>query len=362
MMEIRPGADPVGPRRAAVGVATVPDRSSAVSWSAILAGAVAAAALSLLLLILGTGLGLAAVSPWSMQGVSATTFGFLTIAWLSFTQLAASGMGGYLAGRLRTKWTGVHTNEVYFRDTAHGFLAWSVAAVVSAVALTSVAGSIVSGGVRAGAAVVGGVASTVGSVAGGAAGSAATSIADGAGSGGITDTMEYFVDSLFRADPAGSTTGVAQQGPRPERTVSAQNNQEIAVTQQVGAQQRETPATSQQGHDMGRDSSELPIGEVTRILAQGLQTGELPEEDERYIGQLIAQRSGLSQQEAEQRVSTGFERVQTTLSEAETAARETADAARKASAGGALWMFVSLLMGAFAASFTAVIGGRQRDA
>ena len=100
--------------------------SSAVSWGAIMAGA-AAAALSLILLILGTGLGLSSVSPWSHDGISATTFGVSTIVWLALTQLLASGMGGYLAGRLRTKWVETHTDEVYFRDTAHGFLAWAIA-------------------------------------------------------------------------------------------------------------------------------------------------------------------------------------------------------------------------------------------
>ncbi|HSM26564.1 MAG TPA: hypothetical protein VK855_00500, partial [Thioalkalivibrio sp.] len=118
-----------------------------MSWAAIIAGAAGAAVLSLLLLILGTGLGLSAVSPWTMEGISAATFGIATIAWLSFTQLAASGMGGYLAGRLRTKWTAVPTDEVFFRDTAHGFLSWAVASLLTAAVLTSVVGSIVGGGV-----------------------------------------------------------------------------------------------------------------------------------------------------------------------------------------------------------------------
>ncbi|MGZ5576648.1 MAG: hypothetical protein ACXWEV_07180 [Methylobacter sp.] len=77
---------------------------SVVSWSAILAGAEATAALSLILLMLGTGLGLSSVSPWAFRGVSSTTFGVSTILWLTFTQLVASGMGGYLTGMLRIKW------------------------------------------------------------------------------------------------------------------------------------------------------------------------------------------------------------------------------------------------------------------
>ena len=123
--------------------------ASAVSWGAIFAGAAAAAALSLILLILGTGLGLSSISPWAHDGVSATTFGVTTIIWITLTQLLAAGMGGYLAGRLRTKWIELHTDEVFFRDTAHGFLAWAIASLATATLLTSVIGAIVSGGVQA---------------------------------------------------------------------------------------------------------------------------------------------------------------------------------------------------------------------
>src|SRR4029450_7423713 len=126
--------------------------TSAVAWSAIVAGAAGAAALSLILLILGVGLGLSSVSPWSGRGISAPTFGVSTILWVTFTQLAASALGGYAAGRLRTRWTGTHTDEVYFRDTAHGFLAWALATLVTAATLTSAIGSLGSGGVQAGAA------------------------------------------------------------------------------------------------------------------------------------------------------------------------------------------------------------------
>ena len=107
-------------------------RRGTVSWAAIVAGAVGAAALSLILLILGTGLGLSSVSPWSGQGASAATLGMAAIVWLTFTQLAAAGMGGYLAGRLRSRWHGTHVDEIYFRDTAHGSLAWALATILTA--------------------------------------------------------------------------------------------------------------------------------------------------------------------------------------------------------------------------------------
>jgi hypothetical protein len=298
--------------------------NSAVSWGAIAAGAAAAASLSLILLILGVGLGLSSVSPWARDGVSATTFGVSTILWLTLTQLLASAMGGYLAGRLRTKWTEVHTDEVYFRDTAHGFLAWAVASLATAALLTSVIGSILSGGVQAGASMVGGVANTAGAAAGGAA--ASSRMAQGSDGGPIG----YFVDSLFRRNAAAA------------------------------------PNAGTAGSPPGMDTSELASGkdaaEVSRIFMNVSRSEPLPPEDVRYVGQIVAQRTGLSQQDAEKRVADVYAKAQAKVRDAEAAAREAADKARKASAYSALWLFVSLLIGAFVASLSATFGGRRRDA
>ena len=118
---------------------------SAVSWAAILAGGVASAALTLLMLAFGTGMGFSVVSPWTNSGVSSTTFSLWAGLYLIVVAMTASSIGGYLAGRLRTKWSGVHTHEVYFRDTAHGFLAWAFATVLSAAVLASAAAQIVGG-------------------------------------------------------------------------------------------------------------------------------------------------------------------------------------------------------------------------
>jgi hypothetical protein len=119
--------------------------SSGVSWAAVIAGAFVAAALSLTLLALGAGFGLLTVSPWSNAGVSASTVGAAAIIWLIVIEIVASGVGGWLAGRLRTKWAAIHTHEVYFRDTAHGFLVWAVAVVISAAFLGSAASAMVGG-------------------------------------------------------------------------------------------------------------------------------------------------------------------------------------------------------------------------
>jgi hypothetical protein len=331
MNERNVGIDPNANLHTASNVGFAADGgTSALSWGAVIAGGVAAAALSLILLILGMGLGLSSVSPWTNQGVTATTLGVSTILWLTFTQLAASGMGGYLAGRLRSAWLDVHTDEVYFRDTAHGFLAWAVASLATAALLSSAIGSIVNGGAQASGAVAGG-AGTLATTA--AAGGAARSGPGTTGSGGDSGPTGYFMDSLFRKNA--TATGTANATPTAD--VSADS----------------TGATPQSGN--------APIGEVSRIFMNSIHSGPLSAEDTRYVGQLVAQRTGLSQQDAEKRVTETYSRLQTKLTDAETAAKNAADKARKASAYTALWLFISLLIGAFFSSLAATYGGRRRD-
>lgn len=167
---------------------------SAVSWAAILAGATVAVAVSLLLLALGTGLGFASLSPWRNEGPSAMTFTVMSAAWLILMQWVASGMGGYLTGRLRTKWVGVHTHEVFFRDTAHGFATWAVATLVTTIVVALAATAAMSGAARA-----------VSTVAGGAAETAATAMS----------TSGYEIDSLFRStSPAAASTDVREEALR----------------------------------------------------------------------------------------------------------------------------------------------------
>src|SRR6202451_1471356 len=147
---------------------------SSVSWAAVIAGALAASAMSLALLMLGAGLELVSVSPLSSSNVSVTTFGILAAAWFIAVQLFSSGLGGYLAGRLRTRWVIVHTDEVYFRDTAHGLLVWGVGAIVTAWLLTSGAAAVVSGAAHAGGSAIEAAGTAVGEPAAQAAGQAAS--------------------------------------------------------------------------------------------------------------------------------------------------------------------------------------------
>jgi hypothetical protein len=255
--------------------------SSGVSWAAVIGGAFVSASLALTLLSLGTGLGLSPISPWSNVGASAATIGKAAIGWLILTQILASAVGGYLAGRLRTKWTNVHTDEVYFRDTAHGFLVWAVGLVLTAAFLASAATSLVGGPVQRG---------TNGATV-------------AAAEPGTLNPNLYFLDTLLRSN---------------------------SLTQ---------------------DRNDLSIrGDVERIFAHALSQGAMPSNDKTYLGQLVSARTGLTQADAENRVSDVFEEAQ-----------QSAERTRKALAHLSLWVFIALLSGAFCASFAGTIGGRQRD-
>jgi hypothetical protein len=250
--------------------------ASGVSWSAVIAGAFATAALSLILLALGAGLGLSSVSPWSNVGASAATIGTASILWLIVLEILSSSMGGYIAGRLRTKWSSIHNDEVYFRDTAHGFLAWSAALVITAAFLATAATSMV--------------------------GSSALST-NQSKSSAAAESNTYFVDALFRTDTARQDT--ASQAMREESGI---------------------------------------------ILAKSLAVNVIAPADRTYMDSLVAAKTGLPAADADKRVSDVFAEAQ-----------QAAEATRKAIAHALLWTFLALLIGAFCASFSATIGGRQRD-
>jgi hypothetical protein len=248
--------------------------TSPVSWAAVIAGAVVTAALSLILLAFGAGMGLSSVSPWGGTGASATAVSRGAILWLIVMEIVASAIGGYLAGRLRTKWVNVHTDEVYFRDTVHGFLVWAVSVVITGAFLASTAAFMVGSSSRA-----------------------AGAQADGR----TVDPNAYFVDALFRTNP-----------PTP-----------------IDASAR---------------------AESETILTNALRMRELPGWDRTYLSEMVAAKTGLTGNDAEQRVTEVMDQ-----------ARSAADTARKAAAHSLYWLFLALLIGAFSASLAATVGGRQRD-
>jgi hypothetical protein len=291
----------VGSRVSAIAPSAPEVPVSAVSWAAIIAGAVVAAATSVALLALGGGIGLGSVSPWQNSGVSATTFGMLAALWLIAVQLFACGVGGYIAGRLRTQWVGVHTDEVFFRDTAHGFLVWAVGAIIGAGLITSAASSLVSTTAQVGATALGGV-----------TGAAANAV--GQAVSPASDPTAYFTDALFRSD---------------QPTTDANDTATRA--------------------------------EVGRTLARSLADGQIAPPDRTYVAHMIASRTGLSQADAEKRVDGVISQAKAAADAAAAKAKQAADATRKAGVYLSLWVFVSLLVGAFAASYMATVGGRIRD-
>jgi hypothetical protein len=280
---------------------TTVDAQSAVSWPAIAAGAVAAAALVLVLIAFGAGLGLSAVSPWSDSGVSAATFKTGTGIYLVIVAVMSSAVGGYLAARLRTKWVNVHSNEVFFRDTAHGFLAWAFATLMSASVLSS-AGAYLANGTAAGI---------------GSAGSQVTR---------SVNPADIYVDKLFR-------TGASQNTPSqtaPTSPVDSGNTNAAAPVSTTPGQSR---------------------AEILRLWTASFRDNQdLSTADKTYVAQVVAARTGLSQEDAEKRVND-------VIVEAKTAA----DAARKGAAKLSFWLTAAMLFGAFAAGLAAVEGGSLRD-
>lgn len=282
----------------------VESSSSAVSWSAIIAGAVSAAALTVLLMFLGTGLGLTMVSPWGNQGAGITTFAVSAAIWMIVTQWLSSALGGYMTGRLRARWVGVHTDETFFRDTAHGLLAWALATLLVVCMASTSLTSAVGTGVQAASHVASGAAM-------GAPSGAASRSDEGTGN----NAMSYFVDSLFRPnDP----TRLATPGAGGDAATAAQ---------------------------------------ASRILITSATAGEMPPADQTYLAQLVSARTGLSEADATARVNTVLAQV----NQAKTKAQAAADTARKAGIAFSLMAALSLVIGAFIASAAAALGGRLRD-
>ena len=210
----------------------------------------------------------------------------------------SSAVGGYLAARLRTKWVGVHTHEVFFRDTAHGFIAWAFATLLSATALTSVTGYLANGAAA-------GV--------GGAAAQATRSV----------NPADIYVDKLFRPD-------TAQPASAPGSSPAAGNPIPAAPS---GANSNQSRA------------------EVLRLWTASFQGNQdLSAADKAYVAQVVAARTGMSQADAQKRVND-------VIVEAKTAA----DTARKGAAKLSFWLTAAMLFGAFAASLAAVEGGSLRD-
>jgi hypothetical protein len=299
------------PTRTLTDVAT-DDAVSAVSWKAIIAGAIGIVAVTFILLVFGVGVGFAVISPWADQGVSATTFTITGALYLIAVAMLASTIGGYLAGRLRSQWSSVHEHERYFRDSAHGFLAWALAFVVSAAVLGGAFSHIASG--------------------------ASSGLAPAAAAAAQGSSTDGYIDTLLRADPTGVPAEQTNQATSP----TAQDQQTATPLQGGQIAGNAAPRASANG---------VNRAEISRLLVPVLRKGGTLSSDDRiYLGKIVSARTGLSPTDAQARVD-----------QVVTQAKSAADAARKTAAVVSLWLVVSLLAGALSASLAAIEGGNLRN-
>jgi hypothetical protein len=271
------------------GVLPVESSTSALAWGPIIGGAVAATGITLILLLVGSGMGLTMVSPWSSESSSAATVGVSAAIWLVVVQWLSSALGGYLTGRLRTKWAAAHTDEVFFRDTAHGFLSWALATLFVAGFLASSLASLAG----AGASAVGTAANTAGITAGAAS-------RDGADL-----STSYFTDALLRP-------------------------------QQVTQRARE---------DDGAASAE-----IGRILLQGAARGEVPDDEKTYIASIVAARTNLSEADARARVDAVLKQIEDAKVATQDALDKTRKAAATTALVGALSLLIGAFISSASAA------------
>ena len=288
------------------------DADSAVSWKAILAGAVGSIAISMILVAFGIGVGFTVVSPWNGQGVSGTTFTVAAGVYLFVVAMLSSTIGGYLAGRLRSRWQTVNEHERYFRDSAHGFVVWAVATIITAAVLGGATSSLIGG--------------------------AASVAAPAAAAGAASQPSDSYVDQLLRTSPGQGSVSANQATGDQQATSPTAGDQTAAPLQggQIGTTQRQ---------NIGNRA------EITRIIAPSmLKGGSVSDPDKKYLASVVASRSGLSQADAEARVDQ-------VINQAKTAA----DKARKSAALFGLWLAAAMLAGALSAAFAAIEGGNLRN-
>jgi hypothetical protein len=272
-----------------------------VEWGAVLGGAALAAALSFVLLTFGTAIGLSATSPWPNSGLSAKVVASLAVFWVLAQQIASLMVGGYVAGRMRSRWR-EPGDEAEFRDGLHGGLVWAVGVLITAVLVFATAGAVA----RTGAEVAGNAAATA----------AATS-----------DPMDTVVDTLLRPSSLA-------QAPAPATPPAAGT----------------PPATLARPRAAAVTPGEDSRAEITRILTSAVASGSLSTENKTYLTQLVAQRTGVSPPEAERRVN-----------DAVNAAREAADKTRRAAVLTGFVTAAALVLSLGAAWWAAMKGGHHRD-
>lgn len=284
----------IGSGSATHGALEAPVRGSTnfVEWGPVFAGAVLAASLSLVMLTFGSAIGLSMASPWPDAGAPSRWILSLAAFWAIAQQIGAFLAGGYIAGRMRAR-AEVDENEGHFRDGLHGGLVWAVGIAIGSILAASAATSVVRPVVEAGR----GLASAAPTV----------------------DQMAYFTDSLLRPGPANAQQQPGAAPPANQPPVSAEVRQELA-----------------------------------RIFARSAVSRDLSAADRAYIGNVVAQRTGLSPQEAEKRVTDTFATIENSI-------RDGLERTRRTAALAGFVAAISIVIGFAAAWWGGVRGGQHRD-
>ncbi len=274
---------------------------SYLEWGPVIGGAVAAAAISIILLTFGAAVGLSVTSPWPGSGAPVWVAAFAVLWWTLLVQIGSFAAGGYLAGRMRSRWADATNHESGFRDSTHGFLAWAVGILFGAMVLGIGGGAILQAGTQSAAIVAAGTAS-------------------GNADASALSPTDYAVDLLLR--PAPNTQGAPPVG---------------------------TNATP-------TDDSALRA-EAGRIFAATIRNREFTESDRSYLTQVVETRTGLPEADAQARVDAAVNEAR----DLEIQVRDAADKARKATLIAGFIAAAGLLLSAAAATAAAGVGGRHRD-
>jgi hypothetical protein len=271
--------------------------ASFVEWGAVLAGAFLAAAISFVLLTFGTAIGLSATSPWPNSGASTKVIASIAIFWVMAQQIGAFMVGGYVAGRMRSRWHEPTEHEVEFRDGLHGGLVWAVAVVIGAALFLSAAGNVAQTGAQ---------------------------VAGQSAAASNSDPMDAVLDTMVRPTSA-------QVGANTPSATAA-------------------PTTTPSGTRRTAQGGDETRAEMSRILASAVASGSMTEPNRTYLAQLVSQRAGIPQAEADKRVNDALN-----------AAREAADKTRRAAILTGFVTAASLIIGLGAAWWAAHKGGHHRD-
>ncbi|WP_410217354.1 hypothetical protein [Paracoccus sp. (in: a-proteobacteria)] len=347
---------------------------SHVDWAAILSGAAIAAGASIVFTGFTAALGLGSVSAEEGEGLG--TFALILIGLFAFiSMVAVYGLGGYVAGRMRSHTAGA-PNETEARDGVHGLTVWAIGVIIGGV----LAAGAVSSGIRA----AGNAASTVVEAGGSAVGGALQGT--GQLAGGIVGGVGQLAGGAISG--VGQLAGGAVSGAA-EGADSMGGNPLDYVTDRLLRTEAAAP---------DQFSNEAIRREVTGIMGTLLRTGEVPENDLDYLRSALAARTELTPAQIDARVEDAVQQVQTLRDEAETrlqeaqaqaeealaqaqaqaqqlqqeaeqrlqeaqaAAIDAAESARRAAVWTALFLTISALVAGLAAWMGAIKGGQDRDA